>query len=308
MARQNNVFLYGIIEKKPRIVLDKETHEPVSAIGYIHVVRGVREAHDGKKYMKHDHPLIVSLEPIVIKHMAEWEENDVVYIKGTIASKKMDKKSYCPNCVDDNGHPTENVAKGLLTYINPIFVKVMKKFPDKESALADVIKAREISNQVIVVGNLFAEPSYFKTKNGLIVSQYQIITNRKFRIRTDDPDVKTDWPWVKSYGEQAIEDRMRLKSGSCVIIDGFIQARKVNRKTKCKCCGKIYPWQDSTMELVPFETEYVQGTYKTDEDLQEEQGQKAEDIRNSLFNHLIKDELTEDMNTDDIDTGESDEK
>ena len=59
------------------------------------------------------------------------------------------------------------------------------------------------------------------------------------------------------------------------------------------------------MELVPFETEYVQGTYKTDDDLLIEQGQKAEDIRNALFNHLIKDELTEDMNTDDIDTEEN---
>jgi hypothetical protein len=55
------------------------------------------------------------------------------------------------------------------------------------------------------------------------------------------------------------------------------------------------------MELVPFETEYVQGTYKTDKDLEEEEGQKAEDIRNALFNHLIQDDVTEDTNTDDID-------
>ena len=56
------------------------------------------------------------------------------------------------------------------------------------------------------------------------------------------------------------------------------------------------------MELVPYDTEYVQGTYKTDDDLEAEAGQKAEDIRNSLFNHLIKDEMEEEMNTDDVES------
>lgn len=307
MARQNNVFLYGFIENKPRIILNKETHEPISAIGYIHVVRGVREAHDGKKYMKHDHPLIISFEPHVVQKMAEWEENDLVYVKGTIASKKMEKKSFCPNCTDEKGNATENSAPGLLVYVNPIFVKTMKECPNKETALKDVIKSREISNQAIIVGELFKDPSFFKTKNGLFVTQYQLVTDRKFRIRTDDPDIKKDWPWVKSYGEQAIEDKMRLREGSHVIIDGFVQERKVNRKTKCKCCGNIYPWQDRTMELVPFETEYVFGTYKTDKDLEEEKGQKAEEIRDALFNRFSGDEITEDMNTDDLDTEEDTE-
>lgn len=302
MARQNNVFLYGFVEKRPRIVVNKDTQEPVSAMGYIHVVRGVREAHDGKKYMKHDHPLIVSLEPQVIKKMAEWKENDVVYIKGTIASKRIEKKSFCPNCRDEHGNATVNSGTGLLVYVNPVFVKHIKSCPDKETAMTDVIKSREISNQVIIVGNLFKEPKYFKAKHGLVITQYQIITNRKFRIRTDDPDIKNDWPWVKSFGEQAIEDRMRLKSGSCVIIDGFLQARKVRRKTKCCNCGQIYEWEDQTMELVPYDTEYVQGTYKTDDDLEAEAGQKAEDIRNSLFNHLIKDEMEDEMNTDDVES------
>lgn len=299
MAKQNNAFLYAVIEQKPVIAIDKETKEPTSAMVYVHVIRGVREVKDGKKYIKHDYPLVVSNDKKMIERMAKWKENDMVYIKGVITSKRIAKKSFCPYCTDEEGNATVNVGKGLLLYITPVYVDVMKSFETKEEAIAELMHSREISNQAIVLGMLWNNPAYFKTKHGLIVTQYQLITERKYRIKTDDPDLRTDWPWVKSYGEQAIEDRMRLQKGSLVIIDGFIQARNVRRKTKCACCGEIYEWNDRTMEIVPFDTEYLKN-YKTDQILEDEEGQKAEDLRQALFGHLIKDEVTEDMNTDDL--------
>lgn len=311
MARQSSVNLYGFVEEKPRIIVDKNTHEPVSAIAYLHVVRGVRETNDGKKYMKHDHPLIVAMEPHVVKKMAEWQINDTIYIKGIVATKDMDKKSYCPNCTDAEGKQTENIGKGQITYVNPIYVKKMLHFETKEEALTDIIKAREISNQVVILGNLVNDPGYFKTKRGLIVTQYQIYANRKYRIKEDDPDTRTDKPWIKSYGDQALQDKMRLygpkeqedgkKHSSEVIIDGCLQARKVHRQISCKCCGQNYIWEDQTMEIVPFAVEYVK-YFKDDNILEAEEGRKAEEILNELYNRKHKDVITEDMNTDDLDT------
>lgn len=299
MAKQNNVFLYAIVEQKPVISIDRESKEPISAMVYVHVVRGVREVKDGKKYLKHDYPLIVSNDKKMIERMAKWKENDLVHIKGTINSKRIPKKSYCPYCKDEEDNSTVNIGKGLLLYVTPIYVDVMKSFETKEDAITELLHSREISNQAIVLGMLWNKPTYYKTKKGLIITQYQLITERKFRIKTDDPDTRSDWPWVKSYGEQAIEDRLRLQKGSLIIIDGFIQARNVKRKTKCSCCGNIYEWDDRTMEIVPFDTEYLQN-YKTDQILEDEEGLKAEDLRQALFNHIIKDEFTEDMNTDDL--------
>lgn len=299
MPRQNNAILYAVVEQKPVISINKETDEYVSAMVYVHVVRGVREVKDGKKYMKHDYPLVISSDKKIIEKISKWKENDLVYVKGTVSSKGLMKKSYCPNCTDEEGHATINMGKGLLVYVTPIFVNVMKSFDTKDEAISELIHSREISNQVIVLGSLWNKPTYFKTERGTIITQYQLITERKFRIRTDDPEIRADWPWVKSYGEQAIEDRMRLQQGSLIIVDGFIQARNVRRKTKCKCCQEIYEWNDRTMEIVSFDVEYLRN-YKTDQILEEEEGVRAEDIRQALFNSLIKDELDEDTTSDDL--------
>ncbi|MBU5469911.1 single-stranded DNA-binding protein [Falcatimonas sp. MSJ-15] len=260
---------------------------------YLHVVRGVRDAHDNVNYMKHDHPLIVSMNPKIVEKMSELKPFNIVFVKGTVNTKSIPKKSNCPNC------GTLNAGTRLLTYVTPIFIKKFKECASYEEALVEIIKARELSNQVIVTGNLIQEPKYFQTKHGTLVTQYQIYTTRKFRVIGDNLETKTDYPWIKSYGAQAIEDRLRLQKGSTVIVDGYIQGRIVNRKTKCSCCQEIYPWKDQTMEIASFDVEHIKD-YKTDEILSLEEGKKVEDLRNELYRCCIHDEMSEDMNTDDI--------
>jgi len=299
MPRQNNAFLYAVVEQKPLVTVNKETGELMQAMAYVHVIRGVREVKDGKKYIKHDYPLIVSSDKKIVERMSNWKVNDMVHIKGVISSKSMQKKSFCPYCKDEDGNATVNASKGLLVYITPVYVDTMKSFGTKDEAAEELLKSREISNQAIVLGSLWNKPTFFKTEHGLLITQYQLITERKYRIKTDDADTRADWPWIKSYGEQAIEDRLRLDQGSWVLIDGFIQARNVKRKTKCSCCGQIYEWKDKTMEIVPFDTEYIKN-YRTDQILEEQEGKKAEELRQALFDRVVKDTITEDTNTDDL--------
>ena len=304
MAKINLAILYGIIKDKPQIRQNAETGEYISGLCYIHLVRGYRDAHDNKQYVKHDYPLVVSFDQKIIAEMSGWAENDVVLIKGTITTKIVNKSSKCVMCKDENGKPTVNEHKGLILYVTPIFAQRQKSFLTKENAIEHVFASREISNMAYLAGTLIRDPVLFKTKAGEIITQYQLALNRKFRIREDDPEIRTDWPWVKSYGEQAIEDKLRLRMSSNVIIDGFLQTRHVVRKCKCEKCGQIYEWEDTSMEIVPYDTEYIHGTYLTDDEI-EADGRTPEEMRQEVgaFLEKNKDEMEEDFNSEEIDPG-----
>ncbi len=294
MAKLNFVSLYGFVEAKPDIRLDKETGDPVSALSYIHVIRSHRDDHSGKKFTKHDFPLVVSLNSAITQEMMDWEPFDVVNMKGTINTRKIIKPSFCPHC------NAKNEKNGVLMYVTPIYARLAKRCETKKDALKETIASREISNMVFSFGRLMTDPTCFKTKAGTVVSQFKIAVGRKYRVVTDDEDIKTDWPWVKTYGKEAVEAKMKLSRGSEIYVDGAIQARTIRRKTKCASCGQIYTWNDRTLELVPYALEYV-GNYKTDEMLREERHMEIEEIKKEILNFKEKDTVEADANSEDID-------
>lgn len=293
MARQNIVFMYARVNKAPLINKNDATNELNYGLVYVDAVRGLRNVGDDLKFIKHDYPLIISRDKRILEEMATWKENDVVTIKGAITSKRMNKTSYCPNCKDENGMATKNVSTGNLLYITPIYVKKNYSFETKNEAIEEIVQNREISNQAYVVGTLLKDPKFIKTKAGLQVTQYPIAINRKFTIRTDDPSIRTDYPVVKSYGEQARDDKTFLKYQAEIIIDGFLQQRTVRRKQKCTCCGNIYEWQDNSLELVPYEVEYLKG-FLTPEEVEEEKKASVEEYKQMLFGNNASDNIEED--------------
>lgn len=302
MAKQNTVFLLGRVVKRPVVAKNRETDEFIHGLGYIHVLRGIRDAHDEIRYVKHDYPLILSKDARILSQMLEWQENDIILIKGILVSKDMNKEARCPNenCLDPDGKGgTKNIIKGTILYINPISVLKIKSFGQgdaaKKEAITFLMNNRELSNQAYFIGTVIKKPQIFKTKKGTTICQYQVAINRKYHIRTDDPTIRRDWPYIKSYGSQALEDKLRLKIGTDVYIDGFIQARKVARHIKCKCCGQFFNYMDHSMEVVPFAVEYGKGTYRTDEEIEEEKHKSVEDIKQEIFDGLYK----EDVNKED---------
>lgn len=288
MAKMNITFLYGRVSKAPVIMRDKETKEMKSGLVYVNTVRSLRPVEDGIKFVKHDYPLIITKEKEILDQMAEWKENDIVFIKGVVSSKSMSKPSFCPyGCQDENGNALKNEVIGNLIYITPIYVRKEKEFDSKEAAIEDLVVNREISNQCYVYGTLLQKPKLYKTKKNIQITQYRIAINRKYTIRTDDVTLRTDYPVVKSYGEQALDDFMYLDLGSEIIVDGFLQARNVVRHVKCKCCEKFYDFKDHSLEIIPYDTEYVKG-FRTKEDLEEEHQMKVEEAKQMLFNSLAE--------------------
>lgn len=261
---------------------------------YLNVVRGFREVGDHKRYMKSDNPMIMSRDPSILRIMETWQENDIVQVKGVVAAKNIRKASYCQHC------GAKNTAEGSLVYVNPIFVMTMEHAPDINEALKRLSEMREISNQVYVLGTLCRDPKKVTPKEGLTVTQYQIALNRKYFIRTDPPEIKSDYPWVKSYGENAIEDRQRLHVGSKVFIDGCLQARSVQKHIVCSECGQQYNWKDRAMEIVPYETEYV-GNFYTEEEIEEKRKKEAKDAFRSIFGRDADDEITSEEQDDGYD-------
>ena len=331
MAKQNVVFLLARIPKRPSVAKGTASGNLMHGMGYVHVVRGFRDARDGVKYIKHDYPLILTKDEEIMNQMLEWRQNDIVLIKGVLVSKDIIKESRCtnPECKDPDGKGgTKNSFKGTVLFINPIWTMKIQSFgespkekqldengrekPDenKKAAIKFLVDNRELSNQAYFIGTVVKEPTLFKTKKGTTVGQYQVCINRKYHIRSDDPSIRRDWPYIKSYGDQAIEDKLRLKLGTDVYIDGFVQARRITRRIKCKCCGKIYTWPDHAMEIVPFAVEYGKGTYRTDKDIAAEKKASVEDLRQQLFDGLIKDKVTKEEKeniSDDIDKSSVDD-
>lgn len=299
MAKQNIVILMARVKKPASIRKNAETGEYNFGLVYTDVVRGVRQVDDKVDFIKHDSPLIMSKEKAHIECMATWKENDIVLIKGVVTSKRIPKISICPNCTNPDGTPVKNETIGNLLYITPIFAEKIKSFNTKREAVEYIVDRSEMSNQVWIYGVLLKDPKLFTTKQKVQITQYPIAINRKFTIRTDDPTIKTDWPVVKSYGEQAREDRLHLKAGSEVIIDGFLQAREITRKTKCECCGQIYEWKDHAMEIVPYAVEYV-ADYLSNTEIEEEHRMSVEELKQMLYAEGHKDELEEGFVTTDL--------
>lgn len=282
MARHNILLLYGAVWKKPEIRINNDTGEPIFGVMYITILRGYRSIKDGKKYTRRDHPPVITTNPAILHKMQDLDVNDIVMLKGTFATKNLKKNSFCTHC-KENDVMTKNTVNGTMAYVNPIHLRKICHYADQEQAVKDLNDNKEISNQAYALGTLVRDPKQFKTKYGLVITQYQIALNRKYKTRTDPPEIRTDYPWVKSYGEQAAEDRIRLRTGSIVYIDGIIQARTVERRMTCSCCGKEYKWQDKTMEFVPYEMEYMPGTFYTDDDIEKMHNQKLADILSTLF-------------------------
>ena len=297
MARENLVFLTGSVAGTPRVAKNGEDY--IYAMAYVNVARGLREVGDYRKYMKCDNPIIMTRDPDWMKEIGTWKEHDIVHIKGMIACRKIKKTSFCSHC------RTKNQFPGALVYINPIFCEKICHLENDEECLQYLAAHREISNQVFVFGTLCRDPKKMRVKDGLIVTQYQVALNRKYRIKTDPPELKTDYPWVKSYGKNAEEDMKRLHTGSEVFIDGCLQARSVNRHAVCGQaydeygkplffdngmpvmrvdeegnligCGEKYDWKDRALEMVPYETEYISDVY-TDEEIEETEKKKIAQV------------------------------
>lgn len=252
MSRENIVTLHGHIQTTPQIYHNADG-ELVKAMFIVKVLRRriVRDEFDNRIYF--ECPIILTKNDVLIEQIIKdkIEKNDMIDIKGVLTTKEIIKSSICPEC------KTKNSIKGNSVYITPIYLCKRESNVSSSEALELLKERKEISNTIVTIGTLCRDPIKYVDEKNMAYAQYQIAVNRKYRIKEDPDSIKTDYPWVKTIGEQALNDTEWLKTGSYVWINGAIQTREIIRNGVCENCGKEYEWKDMTTEIIPFWTEYL---------------------------------------------------
>ncbi len=279
MARHNDVLLYGCIADIPQIITSKDTGEYVRATFHLTTLKAARD--DGKEEkskLRYDFPFIFTADKEMIKKVEAYSKNDVIEINGPFTTRKIPKGSCCPLC------ESINKVDGNISYITPIFMerRSAKELSDKEAKM-ELLKNQHLSNKITIVGNLCSDVAYDEEFNNAV---YQIATNRKFYIKSDDPDNKTDWPVIKTFGEQAKQDSLCLHKGSSVLIEGYLHSRRFKRSSLCETCGQTYEWEDNITEIIPYSVEYLRDFTDPEEALrllQEKNDQETQEALDSIL-------------------------
>ena len=109
-----------------------------------------------------------------------------------------------------------------------------------------------------ILGYLCKDPEYYKDPNRerKCVVTYNIAVDRKVRLQDDNTNDTADFIWIRSYGDTGEQDYRRLHTGSCIVIDGYVQTKVYKSKRTCEHCGSTFEIQDGSIEVVPISNEY----------------------------------------------------
>ena len=273
MARQNEVFLYGMVMQEPQILTDGNGNYLRGSVP-IQTIRGKREISNRQLVnVRFDAPIIMSGDPDVIETMKNLKPFDMVEVKGTYTTKDINRAKMC-----ECGH--KNIKQGTASFISPIYLGI-RETGNTEAAGKQLLELRcEISNTITVIGNVTADPVYTEERTKMI--QYTLAVTRKYFLKEDVTRSRVDFPHIKAFGSIAEEDKKRIRKGTKVMVNGMLQTRQYVQDIVCEECGKTLSYTASAMEIIPYSTEYLKD-YVTDEELQEKQAAEAEKKEKELF-------------------------
>jgi len=257
MPRFNRVLLFGAVVKAPEFI--EENHEFKVTVK---TTIGRRRSYDGEMLPVYEYIKVFAGKEKVLNEIAGWQKNDFVLVDGILCTRYIDKTATCTEC------GTEVSEKIIQCYVQPIFAERQRHLEEDE--IEEVLLSHStLSNRMELLGAVASEPKLVTLKpkkyegKPTTFCQYQIALNRLYRVKSDPEDRKADFPYVKSY-TNAMEDIYRLRTGTTVFIDGYLQSRTFSKKYFCPTCGTRFQEQHSVMEIVPYHTEYLEYFNKRD--------------------------------------------
>lgn len=276
MARHNIVTLFAQVLGDPMISKNEETGEFQRGICYVATIRSNRENNLDEDVYRFDKPLIFTGNPDFAEQMSEWKPYDIVNIKGAITTKDINKKTTCKYCGGTN------VQMGVLNCISPIYTSVCKTDLSEFESLEELKSYKEVSNQALLIGYVVGDIKYYHPEGSPYrTSLYQVAVNRKYYLKDDVAASRTDYPFVRTFGMQANQDRQCLYQTSMILVDGYVQTKEFDRKKTCEHCDKDYEWTDNSMEVIGYAIEYLQN-FKTPEDIEKEKSDDLIEIKKLL--------------------------
>lgn len=285
MAIHNQIFLYGLVTDPAKIIKSDDGAYVQGSIN-ITVAPGKRQVEDVRKGQKGLFKVeyaklpVLSGDPSVIEKMAETKAGDIILIKGNLLTKNVVKKKLCPKC----GTPYKK--DGVLTFINPIHYSIEKTGLTVEESELELREYCEVSNIATLIGTICRDPEIKSANKRSMIVSFPLAIDRKFFVKSDNPENRTDYPYVQIYGKEKGNDVLkRCHAGTEVFVDGIIKTRKY-KTMQFPCenpdCNEMINWNDWTIDIIPFATEYLRN-WKTDEDLAKEAAEKAQSLHESIF-------------------------
>ena len=287
MAQHNIVHLYGMVHAEPSIIRDDDSLQPISATAYLLTANSSRRyMNNGESNIpEYEQVMITTKDPEVAAQMAQMHLYDIVLLRGTLNTRNVNKRPTCTSCgkkfainemrtTNASGSDGEIYSTSMITFVTPIAVDIRAQNLDEDTASRMLMTFRELSNEIQIIGNLCSDPKQWESGRA---TSYQLGVNRKFYLKHDDPSVYADFPYVRSYGEQAENDFEALHAGSTVLVDGFIKMRTFTRKSTCPYCGTVNTWRDKVLEVVPYSVQYL-ANYKTGLEREEEKQSMLDEL------------------------------
>ncbi|MFR5032005.1 MAG: single-stranded DNA-binding protein [Blautia hansenii] len=278
MATHNQVRLVGFLKNNPQIINpDQEGETKI-----LFLLRTIHREIDGYHGMQFQDLMVYYDGTELMPKMMNLTQFDLIDIKGVFNILSLNKLSTCSGCGNKNIK-----YNGTSTFVYPIAVTKlngMQSAYEHDVELPERILEKhfkEVSNQALIIGTVVSEPEMVMVENGKFpCCRYRLGVDRKYYIKTQG-DITADYPWVYSYAQQAERDFTHLKKGTLILVDGFIQNRKIKSRMICQTCGKEYLFDDAATEFVPYAIEYL-SDYVTDEEIAMNERRQLLEMNNKI--------------------------
>lgn len=258
MAKENYISLRGQLKDKISLVKNKDG-EIVSALFPMRVVRRSIYDRAGALAPRYDTPFVSTNDPEIIRRITDekygLQPNDAIEVKGIFRSQRGVRKLICPHC----GKPVQVPVEIQTVY--PTFIDALHSFDSSRACNDYLIRCAEVSNIAKVLGRVCTPTDAIfigETEQGEIYARYQLAVNRKLYIPgSENADDHTDYPWVYSYGDIAVEDAHTLQQGTLVYMDGFLRTKVYPHQVVCDECGGEFTFDHQRATLSPYSMEYL---------------------------------------------------
>lgn len=239
MAKENSIILIGKIMDNPTIAYS-EKYQSYKISWKMEVFR---------RNQRTDYPRIkiYGLNKFIAERIIEdlkSNKNAYTIVRGMISTKMVQKFVKCPNCGKEKS--VFILETDVIAFAPPVVLA--GNYNSEE--------LKELSNNANIIGIVCSDPFKRNCSSGTSLTQFQIVIHRKFHVK-EQSERKDDYPWVKTFSNQADESAAHLKIGSQIYINGALQTRESQRNTVCDECKSKITYSENVAEIVPYNIEYL---------------------------------------------------
>lgn len=265
MPSFNDVRLVGYTEQ-PAIIKQYDIYEEVQII--LHTKRRWSSNVNGPRY-----------EDIEVKYIIEKDKPDEMFnvLKNAIPHKNildiMGNLVITAGIIKEDCQYCRKKMEIQLNCIPFVFPKAAWIIPSLQQPAENIESLleenySEISNRIVVMGNVCSEPTgeirnsdYAKCKYCIAVNRHKYITTQRH--------IRTDYPYIYSYGEQAKRDLRYVKKNSLILVNGYIRSNQKKKVMECPHCRRKQEYAHTKIDIVPYEVEYLRNFEDTVPDITE---------------------------------------